>query len=207
MIAKHLLDDIIFTENEPIDVTQLNKLYQLIGWDNNRRRTDRETEEMLHVSHYHIAAHTFAGLLVGFARVCGDPYVVQVLDVITHPDFQHRGIATRCMQGVLAHLQRSNYVSVTLTDGSGIDRFYQRFGFQLFNQEAPTRVWKRGTEMEDEKQPSSELLKHYGSVLPRNKPEDFHEIRTEFENSIAQEVTSEDKETKTLTTKNGLPPV
>lgn len=201
MIAKHLLDDIDFTENGPIDVTHLNKLYQLIGWDNNRRRTDRETEEMLHVSHYHVAAHTSAGLLVGFARVCGDPYIVQVLDVITHPDFRHRGIATRCMQGVLAHLQRSNYVSVTLTDGSGIDGFYQRFGFQLFNQEAPTRVWKRGTEtlgeeteMDDDKQPSTALLKHYGSVTPRNKPEDFHEIRTEFENSVAQEVTSEDIE-------------
>jgi hypothetical protein len=95
--AKHLLDDITFTENEPIDVTQLNSLYQLIGWDTDGRRTDRETEEMLRVSYYHIAAHTFNGLLVGFACVCGDPYVVQVLDVITHPDFRHRGIATRCI--------------------------------------------------------------------------------------------------------------
>jgi GNAT superfamily N-acetyltransferase len=183
VIAKHLLHDIIFTENEPIDVSQLNRLYQIIGWDTNGRRTDIETEQMLLVSHYYIAAHTSAGLLVGFARVCGDPYIVQVLDVITHPDFRHRGIATRCMHGVLAHLQRSHYVSVTLTDGSGIDGFYQRFGFQLFNQESPARVWKRGTEtfgeeteMDEEKQASSELLKHHGSVTPRNKPEDFQEI-------------------------------
>lgn len=66
MKAKHLLDDITFTENEPIDVSQLNRLYQLIGWDTNGRRTDIETAEMLRVSHYHIAAHTFNGLLVGF---------------------------------------------------------------------------------------------------------------------------------------------
>lgn len=149
MKTKHLLNDITFTENGPIDVTQLNRLYQLIGWDTNGRRTDIETEEMLRMSHYHIAARTSDSLLVGFARVCGDPYIVQVLDVITHPDFRHRGIATRCMQGVLAHLQRSHYVSVTLTDGSGIDEFYQRFGFQLFNQESPARVWKRGTEKEE----------------------------------------------------------
>ncbi len=51
--------------------------------------------------------------------------------------------------------------------------------------------------IENDKQPTSELLKHYGSVLPRNKPEDFQEIRTEFENSVAQEVISEDKETNT----------
>ena len=45
MNAKHLLNDITFTENEPIDVTQLNRLYQLIGWDTDGRRTDRETAE------------------------------------------------------------------------------------------------------------------------------------------------------------------
>jgi ribosomal protein S18 acetylase RimI-like enzyme len=84
--------------------------------------------------------------LVGFARVCGDPYIVQVLDVITHPDFRRRGIATRCMLGVLGHLQRSRYISVTLTDGSGIHEFYARFGFRVIDDGTPTRVWRRGTE-------------------------------------------------------------
>jgi ribosomal protein S18 acetylase RimI-like enzyme len=98
---------------------------------------------MLRVSRYSIAAYTPEGTLVGFARVCGDPYVVQVLDVITHPAYRRRGIATRCMWGVLAHLQRSRYVSVTLTDGSGIDGFYQRFGFRVYKDVA--LVWERGT--------------------------------------------------------------
>jgi ribosomal protein S18 acetylase RimI-like enzyme len=159
--AKHLLNNITFTENGPIDVIQLNRLYQLIGWDTDRRRTHRETAEMLRVSYYHIAANTFNDLLVGFARVFGDPYIVQVLDVITHPDFRHRGIATRCMQGVLAHLQRSHYVSVTLTDGSGIEGFYQRFGFQLINQETPARVWKRGTETFGKETEMDEENKHH----------------------------------------------
>ena len=59
MNAKHLLNDITFTENKPIDVAQLNRLYQLIGWDTNGRRTDIETEEMLRVSHYHIGSPYF----------------------------------------------------------------------------------------------------------------------------------------------------
>ncbi len=138
------LADITFTENSQVDVAELNALYRLIGWDNDNRRTETETIEMLRVSHYYITAHTAAGKLVGFARVCGDPYVAQVLDVITHPDYRRRGIATRCMLGVLAHLQRSHYVSVTLTDGSGIEGFYQRFGFRVFKDSA--RVWERGTE-------------------------------------------------------------
>jgi hypothetical protein len=57
------LAGITFTENGPIDVTQLNALYRLIGWDSHHRRTDSETTEMLRVSHYYIAAHTADGQL------------------------------------------------------------------------------------------------------------------------------------------------
>jgi GNAT superfamily N-acetyltransferase len=132
---------ISFVENGPLEVTHLNALYRSIGWDRHGRRTSAETAAMLRLSAYYIAAHAEPGLLVGFARVCGDPYVVQVLDVITHPEYRRRGIATRCMQGVLAHLQRSRYVSVTLTDGSGIEGFYGRFGFRASREIA--LVWER----------------------------------------------------------------
>jgi ribosomal protein S18 acetylase RimI-like enzyme len=137
------LAEITFTENGPVDVAELNALYRLIGWDSQHRRTEAETTEMLRVSRYYIAAHTAEGTLVGFARVCGDPYVAQVLDVITHPAYRRRGIATTCMRGVLAHLQRSHYVSVTLTDGSGIDGFYRRFGFRVYKDVA--LIWERET--------------------------------------------------------------
>jgi ribosomal protein S18 acetylase RimI-like enzyme len=136
--------DLTFTENGDVDVAQLHALYRCIGWDRHHRRTEAETTEMLRVSHYYITAHTAEGTLVGFARVCGDPYVAQVLDVITHPAYRRRGIATQCMRGVLAHLQWSRYVSVTLTDGSGIVGFYQRVGFQVCNEVA--QRWERGTE-------------------------------------------------------------
>jgi GNAT superfamily N-acetyltransferase len=179
---KHLLKDITFAENGPIEVSQLNSLYRMIGWDKERRRSDTETTEMLGVSHYYIAAHTVQGQLVGFARVCGDPYIVQVLDVITHPDYRRRGIATRCMEGIVAHLQRSHYVSITLTDGSGIEGFYQRFGFRLLDTSASALVWK-----------PLDLLQIYGTVTPRNRPEDFQQIREEIEREIAEEVLSEDK--------------
>lgn len=137
------LTDITFTENGAVDATQLNALYRAIGWDCHNRRTNEETSEMLRVSFYTFAAHTSDGKLVGFARVCGDPYIVQVLDVITHPDYRRRGIATCCMMGVLAHLRKSDYVSVTLTDGSGLGGFYERFGFRPTSKNTPSCVWKR----------------------------------------------------------------
>src|SRR5438094_720157 len=100
MSERALPEGVVLTENGDVDVAQLNALYRLIGWDNKNRRTDAETTQMLRVSHYYVAAHEASGHLIGFARVCGDPYVVQVLDVITHPDFRRRGIATACMQSV-----------------------------------------------------------------------------------------------------------
>jgi antitoxin PrlF len=38
---------------------------------------------------------------------------------------------------------------------------------------------------------SSKLLQWFGSVIPRNKPEDFQKIRKEFEKGVAEEVASE----------------
>ena len=155
MKENNLLVDIAFIENGPVDAAQLDELHRLIGWDKKGRRTTAETEEMLRVSHFYVAAHTTDGQLVGFARVCGDPYIAQVLDVITHPDYRCRGIATECMRRVLAHLKRSNYLSVTLTDGSGIEDFYQRFGFQMMEDDAIARVWRRGTEATQEPEQTS----------------------------------------------------
>ncbi|MCA9837215.1 MAG: GNAT family N-acetyltransferase [Trueperaceae bacterium] len=130
-----------FSENGDVDVRQLNHLYQLIGWDKHKRRTENATRLMLELSHFYVAAHTETGLLVGFARVCGDPYIVQVLDVITHPDYRRLGIASRCMEHVKAHLDKASYISVTLTDGTQIPGFYQKFGFREI--EEPCLVWKK----------------------------------------------------------------
>lgn len=40
----------------------------------------------------------------------------------------------------------------------------------------------------------SKLLKGYGSVTPRNRPEDFKKVREEFEKGVAEEVVSESQE-------------
>ncbi len=75
-------------------------------------------------------------------KVCAEPkHRVDILDAY-HPEYRRRGIATRCMRGVLAHLQRSQYVSVTLVDWSGFEGFYQQFGFRVSKD--VVQVWERG---------------------------------------------------------------
>lgn len=137
-----MLDGIEFIENGHVDVTQLNDLFLAIGWDKTGRRTLDETTEMVARSYFTIAAWD-GDLLVGFARVCGDPYCVQVLDVITRDSYRRQGVATRCMEHVVRHLKASKYVSVTLTDGTGLDHFYE--GFEFKQMDVPSRVWRPST--------------------------------------------------------------
>ena len=44
------LNDVTFSENDDVDITKLNELYALVGWDA-EKRTAAKTMEMLHVSH------------------------------------------------------------------------------------------------------------------------------------------------------------
>jgi ribosomal protein S18 acetylase RimI-like enzyme len=132
--------EFLFLLNGSVDVGQLIALYRLVGWDTRTKRTIEKTQEMLAASRFYVAASTPDGVLAGFARVSGDPYVAQVLDVITHPNFRRRGVATRCMGYIVEHLRSAEYASVTLTDGSSIDGFYERFGFCTVTDAVP-RVW------------------------------------------------------------------
>ncbi|MEM7033296.1 MAG: amino acid racemase [Chloroflexota bacterium] len=157
-MTKPTLNDIIFTENGPIDIEQFHSLHRIIGWDPQRQQTPQKTAEMMRLNHYHIAAHTSQGQLVGFARVAGDPYMAQVLDVITHPDYRNRGIATQCLMGVTAYLQQADYISVMLTDGSGLPSFYRRFGFELLEGPNLGRVWKSQSVLRDIDAPADRSL-------------------------------------------------
>lgn len=137
------LTDTTFTENGPIDVAQLNALYRLVGLDRHNRRSDAETVEMLGASRYYMAAHAPRVGLIGFARVAGDPYVAQVLDVITHPDYRRRGVATHCMQGVVRHLERARYVTVTASHQAELSELFARFGFEPHPD--GSRIWQRSS--------------------------------------------------------------
>ena len=143
MVDSLSISGIDFAEGGAVEAFQLNSLYKLIGWDRYGRRTLQETREMLEASRFYVAAHAADHGLVGFARVCGDPYVAQVLDVITHPDWRRRGIATESMRRVLGHLERSRYVTVTLTAGTELAAFYERFEFRIGSE--ATRRWSPST--------------------------------------------------------------
>ena len=136
--------EIRFAENCPMPVEDLHELWNLAGWSKAGQRTVDKTAEALERSDFYVCAFA-RDKMIGFARVCGDPYIAQVLDVLVHPDFRRLGIATEMMRRIGAHLDEAQYISVTLTDGSGYDAFYERHGFRRVDACTPQRVYRPAT--------------------------------------------------------------
>lgn len=119
------------THNQKPDVLDLIALYSDIGWNQDLQRTASKLDTMLDRSlHFICAYHNHK--LIGFGRILGDPFVAQLLDVITHPDYRRRGIATTIVRHLL-NAVKDTHNSVIVIDGSGYKGFYEKFGFELAN--------------------------------------------------------------------------
>jgi GNAT superfamily N-acetyltransferase len=99
-----------------------------VGWNAEGLRTTGKTAQMLRTSHCHVSALS-GDVLVGFGRILGDAYVGQILDVITRPSHRRQGIATGIVRRLLQYAE-GRYLGLSLIDGSGVEGFYERFGFE-----------------------------------------------------------------------------
>lgn len=123
------LPDITFRVGDAaLTAAELNTLYEAVHWNLNDIRTDEQTEAVIRTSLAYVTARS-GGTLVGFGRLLGDAYIVQVVDVITTPAFQRRGIGKEIMRQLLANIP-AGVVGVSLVDGSGYPEFYEAVGFE-----------------------------------------------------------------------------
>lgn len=128
-MSKTALADITFHVGDAaLTASELNDLYEAVHWNLNDIRTDEQTEAIIRSSLAFVTAR-YGGELVGFGRLLGDAYIVQVVDVITAPDFQRRGIGQEIMRKLLENIP-PGVVGVSLVDGSGYPEFYEAAGFE-----------------------------------------------------------------------------
>lgn len=119
------------THNQKPDILELIDLYSVVGWNQDLQRTAPKINAMLEKSLHFICAY-YNHKLIGFGRILGDPFVAQLVDVITHPNYRRRGLATTIVMQLLDEI-KTTHSSVIVIDGSGFKGFYEKFGFELAN--------------------------------------------------------------------------
>lgn len=119
------------THNEKPDILELINLYSVVGWNQDLQRTDPKINTMLEKFLHFMCAY-YNHKLIGFSRILGDPFVAQLVDVISHPEYRNKGIANTIVTHLLSAV-KSTHNSVIVIDGSGFKGFYEKFGFELAN--------------------------------------------------------------------------
>lgn len=117
-----------FTVDDPaLTGEALNALYTAVGWNEDGERTVDKTQLVLERAACFVTARQ-GGELVGFGRVLADVYSAQILDVMTHPDYRRRGVASGVVSR-LVHYAEAHELGLILISAGGVTGLYKQFGF------------------------------------------------------------------------------
>jgi GNAT superfamily N-acetyltransferase len=109
----------------------LNALYTVVGWNEDGERTSAKTGLVLERAACFVAAWD-KDTLVGFGRVLADVYSAQILDVMTHPAYRRRGVASGMVSRLVTFAEAEGF-SLMLIAASGVEDLYKQFGFVAAN--------------------------------------------------------------------------
>lgn len=103
----------------------LNALYTAVGWGDGR--TPDKTGLVLARAACFVAAW-HEKTLVGFGRVLADVYSAQLVDVMTHPDYRRRGVASGGVLRLVAFAEAER-LNLMLVSAGGVEGLCKQFGF------------------------------------------------------------------------------
>nr|YP_009315272.1 Hypothetical protein ycf52 [Yamadaella caenomyce]SCW23727.1 Hypothetical protein ycf52 [Yamadaella caenomyce] len=122
--------DIYLTTNKDVNLYDLEKLCDSVGWV---RRPFRKVKiaienSFLTVSLFHeVNDHRY---LIGFARATSDhAFNATIWDVVVHPEFQGKGLGRVLMTQVIKHLRLADITTITLFADPQVIAFYKHLGF------------------------------------------------------------------------------
>lgn len=111
--------------NGPVSPKELADLRESVGWN----RMEDALAAGLRGSFCHIAAYngqTLVGYIDCVSNGATDAYIQ---DLTVRPEYQGRGIGTRLMEDLIAHLTGQGIYMISVIFGEGLTAFYQKFGF------------------------------------------------------------------------------
>ena len=127
--------DIEFKRDDRVTPEEMQSLAEFVGFGSDRS-LERNQVALDHSLFVGTARHQ--SRLIGLVRLVGDgAYILHIMDLIVHPDFQNKDVGRRLMEMAIEFAKDkkigtgSNLGEFTLFANVGADAFYEKMGFTL----------------------------------------------------------------------------
>ena len=129
-IKKNKKQNIYFSTSKSINLYELEKLCDSVGWV---RRPLKKVKLALENSFLIVSLFYYSQnkkKLIGFARVTSDgSFNATIWDVAIHPKFQGQGLGKELMNEVIKQLRDYDISTITLFADPEVIKFYRQIGF------------------------------------------------------------------------------
>lgn len=119
------------------DAAAYHQLYQSTGWDADGYWSKELLAKAL-ANSWHVESVYAGDTLVGSGRIVSDGFMqCLICEMVILPDYRGQGLGKAIMQRLLDHCKAQNIRWVQLSCAKGKQGFYQQFGFQARDADAP----------------------------------------------------------------------
>ena len=115
----------VYKFNEKVSVKALADLRESVGWN----RMEREYQNPLMMSYYHIAVYEKEKLIGYIDSVSNGVTDAYIQDLMVCPDYQGSGIGTALMDKMIEYLKEKRIYMISVVYEERLKPFYERFGF------------------------------------------------------------------------------
>ncbi len=115
----------IYKYNEPVSAKSLSDLREAVGWN----RMEKEYENPLMTSYYHIAVYENEELVGYIDCVSNGVTDAYIQDLMVHQDYQGKGIGTELMNKMIKYLKEKRIYIISVVFEERLKSFYDKFGF------------------------------------------------------------------------------
>lgn len=118
---------LVFKLNPELQAREVAALRRAVGWEG------REEKIKLVQSRVFSTAACFAGqILVGYIEVISDGVEDGLIrNLIVHPDYQRRGVASKLLKIITAHLKSKKIKTINVLFELEHEPLYQKAGFRI----------------------------------------------------------------------------
>ena len=124
-MAAGRINILVYKFNEKVSVKALADLRESVGWN----RMDREYQNPLMTSYYHIAVYEKEKLIGYIDSVSNGVTDAYIQDLMVCPDYQGSGIGTALMDKMIEYLKEKRIYMISVVYEERLKPFYERFGF------------------------------------------------------------------------------